>query len=232
MDQEQLNNFVSVMAHEPVIILIGQSGCGKGKRVEAILKVYQEILDQSEYELLPIFSTDTGSLFRQEIPKFSPWVRKQLQETQDAGKFQSYVSATMLWSSQIHYHYPGGPILIDGSPRSEEEAQAIINLLGITFGKKIIVINFVLDDAECDQRMQRRNAWLISQGKEPRSDTNTPEKRAQKLADYYTGVVPAVEYMRQSPLVFKKDVVPSGTIQESDEATICAIAEALLFCQK
>ncbi len=231
MNSQQLNNFRAVMALNPVIILIGQSGCGKGTRAKAIKNIYQEMVNQPNSGLLPIFTTDTGSLFRGEIPKFSPWIRERLQEIQEAGKFQSYVSAEMLWASQIHYHYSGGPTLMDGTPRSKDEAQGIINLLAVSFQKKIIIINFELDDAECDRRMQARNEWLIDQGKEARSDTNTAEKRTEKLAAYHTGVVPAVAYMTQTPFVFKRDVVPAGTMDESDEATICAIAEALSFCE-
>ena len=99
------------LLNNPVIILIGQSGCGKGTQKINLEKTFGTLgfLDN-------FFVIETGDLFRKQIQKFGSFFRNKIKEIQEAGKLQSPEYATFLWKQEMLYNYSGGPIIIDGSP--------------------------------------------------------------------------------------------------------------------
>ena len=171
--------FKNVFEKEPVIIFIGQSCCGKGTTISFLKEDYKKLTGKD------LFISETGQLFRNEIPKMSPKVSAMLHEKQITGKRQNAYIASSLWIHKILFEYPGGPIIIDGSPRSKMEAEVLVRFF-TDFGKKIIVFHIQISEEEAKKRITLRG----------REDSDTPEKIKEKLFFYGVDVVPALRWMK------------------------------------
>ncbi|MCC6198631.1 nucleoside monophosphate kinase [Candidatus Nomurabacteria bacterium] len=174
-----------IYGRAPVIIFTGQSGCGKGTQINLMRKKYFELTYQE------IFISETGKLFREHIPLVSPYFKK-LTTTQNSGKRQPACIASSLWIRHILHDYTGGPMLIDGSPRSTDEARDMISFFKYFMEKEIFVFHIVVSDEEAMRRILARNEYLRSKNLPIREDCSTPEKIEQKLLWYETDVLPAI----------------------------------------
>lgn len=184
---------------DPAIILIGQSGSGKATISEFLKKLHGRLYRKKE-----VMYIETGGLFRAEIPKMSKFNQERLKEIQDSGARQSWAIAASLWIHAFLYTYKEGPIIVDGSPRSIEEAMAMIDVFR-NYAKREIVIFYVdVSDAEAERRMILRNKELEKAGKAIREDTATPEARAKKLAYFHTDVLPAIQYLKEQQCIVYK----------------------------
>ena len=175
-----------VFGKDPVIVLIGQSCCGKGTQTQLFKESFHKLHPNSE-----LFTIGMGDEFRNEIPKFTPWISKKLHSTQIAGKRQPFSIATASWVKKMLYEYTGGPMLIEGSPRSEAEACAMLDFF-TAIGKKPYLVCIEVSDQEAERRMVARNKFLLKQGMPIREDCSTPERIAEKLGFYKTDVVPGI----------------------------------------
>jgi len=175
-----------VFDKNPVVILIGQSGCGKGTQTELFKKSYHKL-----HPKLELFTIGMGDEFRNEIPRFTPWISKKLHSTQVAGKRQPFSIATTLWTKKILYEYTGGPMLLEGSPRSEPEACAMLDFFS-SIGKKPYLVCINVSNEEATRRILARNEFLLKQGLPIREDCSTAERITEKLKFFETDVVPAV----------------------------------------
>lgn len=175
-----------VFDKNPVIIITGQSCCGKETQTELFKKSYHEL-----HPKLELFTIRMGEEFRKEIPKFTPWISKKLHTTQITGKCQPFSIATSIWVKKMLYEYNGGPMLIEGSPRSEAEACAMLDFF-TAIGKKPYLVCIEVPKQEAERRILERNELFISQGLPIREDCSTPERIAEKLAFYGTDVIHAM----------------------------------------
>lgn len=178
----------------PVVIFIGQSGCGKNTQSEKIKLISKELNPERE-----VYISETGQIWRDVIPKMTPFNKDILEKIQSEGRLQSYITTSILWGSKFLLEYNGGLIILDGSPRSIGEAQTVIDFYNGFANKEIIVFYIEISDEESDKRMIRRNQNLIDKKEEPRSDTDTPEKRRRKIAYFHTDVKPALNYLKDRP---------------------------------
>ncbi|MEI6022672.1 MAG: nucleoside monophosphate kinase [bacterium] len=172
--------FKHVFEHEPVIVFIGQSCCGKGTTISFLKEDYKKITGKD------LFISETGQLFRDEISKMSPRVSAMLHEKQVAGKRQNAYIASTLWMRKFLYEYSGGPMIIDGSPRSKMEAEVLVRFF-TDFGKKIIVFHLQISEDEAKRRITLRG----------RNDSDTPEKIREKLFFYGVDVLPALRWLKE-----------------------------------
>ncbi len=227
--EARYENFMKVMMSNIIILFFGQSGSGKGVHAGKIVALYEWIRNWypggADMESMYI---ETGAEFRREIPNFSSDVQKRLAEIQDSGRLQSHVPASILWGNQILYNYKTGPIVFDGSPRSVDEAIAIVKFIKRDLKRTIIPIHFSVPDDECERRMVLRNDLLIKEGKQPRSDTDTPEDRKRKLSYYHEDVIPALEYIQPHALPVI-EIEPIGPISETHGLLVDGIADRLRF---
>lgn len=180
-----------VFGDEPILLIIGQSGCGKGTQSKIFKRLCKEISGKT------LYISDTGDCFRKSIPKMSHYNRARIAKIQDAGRLQSWFTATVLWGHQFLFKYKNGPVLIDGSPRSIGEAGAIVDFFIGDLGKNIIVFHLKITDEEANERMIKRNKTLVLKGKKARSDTATDEGRREKIAFYHSDVMPAIKFLSQ-----------------------------------
>ncbi len=173
---------------EPVIALIGQSACGKGTQIEQIINVFADLFPGKPY-----LCSESGQLLRDNIPHMSKWNKAIIDERQHVGKLKPWTMVTALWATKFFNLYQGGPIFVDGSPRSVDEVDAMLNLYCEYVGKDIIVFLLTINDEEAEQRLVRRHQ------KYPRPDTATVEVRSLKIAYYHTHVVLAVKKIADMP---------------------------------
>lgn len=175
----------------PVIIFIGQSGCGKETQSNALVSAYKVLHPDKD-----VYVAESGKLWRDNIPLMTTFSQRRLSEIQTAGKLQSWITTSALWGTHFFYNYNEGPVIVDGSPRTPEEAKALVDFYYGFAQKEIIVFVLKITDEEAEVRMIARNKDLIQKGKPPRSDTDTPLKRANKLQYFHTDVKPALESLK------------------------------------
>lgn len=177
---------------EPVIILIGQSGCGKGTQLERIAKAYKKLFPKKN-----LYIAESGQILRDIIPKLTSFNKKILHEIQTAGRLQSWITTSSLWASKFLSEYRGGLTIVDGSPRSVNEAKALVDFYHGFANKEIIVFYLKITDEQAYARMVFRNNALLLVNKKARSDSDTPIKRKTKIAYFHTDVMPAIEYLKK-----------------------------------
>jgi adenylate kinase family enzyme len=192
MNIEKIEKAKLALGNNPVIVLIGQSGSGKGTQKTNLEKTLITLGFRNKF-----FVIETGDLFRKQIQKFGSFFRNRIKEIQEAGKLQSPEYATFLWKQEMLYNYSGGPIIIDGSPRSISEAQSMIDFFHYELGREMIVFYLTIDDETAEKRILLRNSELPDS--EKRTDTNNLEKIREKLAYFKTDVFPAIDYLNKKP---------------------------------
>lgn len=196
-----------VFEKDYVIVFIGQSACGKETQSKALMRIIKQVSPGKE-----IFFSETGGLYRKEIPFFSKYNKNILDSVQSAGKLQNWITTSALWAHNFMYNYNGGVIIVDGSPRNVDEAKAFVDFYHGHAGKEIIVFFIGISDIEARERMILRNRNLELCGKEPRNDSDTPEKRKTKLEYFHTDVKPALEYLKKAKGVHFNKLAGKGKI--------------------
>lgn len=186
-----------IFSKDSVFVFIGQSGCGKETQSKALISFIKKISPGRE-----IFFSETGGLYRSEIPFISLYNKKIIESIQSAGKLQSWIVTSALWAHNFLYNYNGGIIVIDGSPRSLNEAKAFIDFYHTHAGKEIFIFEIEISDKEARKRIIFRNNISKHKGEKVRSDSDTEEKIKTKLAYFHTDVKPALQYL-SSLLEFK-----------------------------
>jgi len=203
---ETLNDSLkAAFQSEYMFIIIGQSGAGK-----ALVDKYRSLFPKKFWQFWkkspPYLCLETGQLLREEIPKMSDWNRVRLKERQVAGKLQSWSIASCLWKAKFLKHYKGGPIFVDGSPRSEDEVYEITEFYQNYAKKEIIVFYLQIDDEEADRRMVIRNDELHLAHQPIRQDTATPQARREKLLFFHADVESAIELLAEEEGVWVADI--------------------------
>lgn len=212
--EELLKEIFSI---ERTVVLIGQSACGKETQARILL----EIMDKYSPKDFQVLYLESGGLFRKNIPGYSDYMRKKLEDTNDAGDLQSPAFAITQWAGAVLNAWHGkGHMLIDGAPRSEEEARSMFSMYTKALGRELVVFHIKIPDDVAEERMVRRNLDLKSKGETPRKDSATPESRKRKLSFYN-------DYVKDA-IVFLEDLdVPVHKI--NGEKTIQEISSEILF---
>lgn len=193
-----------------VIILIGNSGSGKGTLLAAIEAKCKELLPFSFWEKVQnyffsffgltkkikqkYFISETGALFRSKTPLFSKVFREIGQKSRNQGNIQPAVIATTLWAHHVLHNYKEGVIIMDGSPRTKEEAVSLLDFFNF-YGFRRIFVHLDVGEDICRERLETRNKELVAKGLSPREDCNTPEKMETKLGFFKTDVLPAIKFL-------------------------------------
>jgi len=171
------------MAHYQTFVFMGRSGCGKGTQA----KLLMEYLAKESLEH-PIYYLETGQKFRDFLsaPYHASTLAKQIMDT---GERQPDFLAIYMWSHLLVENMKGNEhLVLDGTPRSLIEAQALGTAL--TFfdrtDARIIHINISRQEAEARLRARGR-----------RDDA---ERGIRKRLDWFDrDVLPAIEYYRAHP---------------------------------
>lgn len=190
-------------------IFAGRSGCGKGTQAK-LLKEYLKSLDSN----LALFEYSTGDGFRKFIEGDS-YSSNLARDIQNKGELQPLFLTISMWASAFRDGLkPEDNIFIDGYPRVEAEAVAVVSALKFYERKTPIIIDFKVSRESSKERMEKRG----------RSD-DTPENIEKRLNWYDRDVVPAIEYLKKQDGYIYWEVDGERPIEPIHEDIISRIKE-------
>lgn len=166
-------------------ILIGPSGCGKGTQV----KLLREYLEKIEPQFSQ-FYLQSGSLFR-EFVKGNTFAADISRDALNNGERQPDFLAMWIWSDTFIKNLHGNEhLIIDGSPRSLNEAQNLDIALKF-FRRTQPTVIFMNVSSEWAL------ARMLGRAKEEGRADDTEQAIKKRLAWYERDVMPVVEYYRR-----------------------------------
>lgn len=190
-------------------IFAGRSGCGKGTQAK-LLKEYLKSQDSN----LALFEYSTGDGFRKFIEGDS-YSSNLARDIQNKGELQPLFLTISMWASAFRDGLkPEDNIFIDGYPRVEAEAVAVVSALKFYERKTPIIIDFKVSRESSKERMEKRG----------RSD-DTPENIEKRLNWYDRDVVPAIEYLKKQDGYIYWEVDGERPIEPIHEDIISRIKE-------
>jgi len=185
-------------------IFIGRSGAGKGTQV-ALLEQKIKTLDP----LLPTFVVETGKKFR-ELIATDTYTAQRVKSIAAQGKLPPPFIGVHMWSHSLIEGYTGsGSVFIDGTPRISEEVPMILSAIEF-YGWKAHVINLAVSDEWAHDRIKGRG----------RADDIRDEEVWARIQWFHESVEPAIELLRNNPLVTMHDIHGELSIEEV-HADIC-----------
>jgi adenylate kinase len=187
------------------VIFIGPQGSGKGTQIEK--------LDQALTERDPsrkVVDIQTGRRFRALAARGENYTDEHLRETLDSGMLQPHFLSVVLWGDAMIEHVDSDcHVLIDGFPRTVEQAKVLESALDFYARTPLYVINLDTPEAVVRTRMEGR----------ARPD-DTPESIEERLRWYREEVLPVIEYYRTRPDTVVLDIDGTGTIEEVHAAIL------------
>lgn len=197
------------MKDQYTFIFAGRSGCGKGTQAK-LLKEYLKSQDSN----LALFEYSTGDGFRKFIEGDS-YSSNLARDIQNKGELQPLFLTISMWASAFRDGLkPEDNIFIDGYPRVEAEAVAVVSALKFYERKTPLIIDFKVSRESSKERMEKRG----------RSD-DTPENIEKRLNWYDRDVVPAIEYLKKQDGYIYWEVDGERPIEPIHEDIISRIKE-------
>lgn len=162
-------------------IFLGKSGSGKGTQIE-LLKKYFLNQDQS----VKIYNFVMGDIYRNFMNSQGE-AKEKINEIISQGKLVPDIITNSLFVSDLIYNLKKEDILIiDGVPRSEKQAEAVVQILQFFSRQDAIVIELEVEDQEVKNRMFLRGR-----------EDDKEEAIKSRLNYYEDHVVPASIYFKE-----------------------------------
>lgn len=162
------------------LILLGPPGAGKGTQAQRLTEAYS----------IPQLST--GDMLRAAVAAQTE-VGKRAKSVMDAGGLVSDDIVNAIVSDRIDEDDCKNGFILDGYPRTLEQADAVAKMLK---GKGIdldAVIQLVVDDKALVGRIMKRAQEAAAAGQPVRKDDNA-EVFEERLREYYRSTAPLVGY--------------------------------------
>lgn len=174
------SNNVRMQIH--TIIFIGPQGSGKGTQIELLSKVLKK--RDPERRVLDI---QTGRRFRALAAKGEGFTEKKVHETLDSGVLQPLFLSVALWGDAFHHHADAEcHLLIDGFPRTVNEAKVLESALLFYKREYVTIINLETSEKVVRERMMQR----------ARPD-DTEASIEARLTWYREETIPVLAYYRE-----------------------------------
>jgi adenylate kinase len=168
--------------HTHTIIFIGPQGSGKGTQIELLSKVLKTMDPERR-----VVDIQTGRRFRSLEAKGEGFTERKIHETLDSGILQPLFLSVVLWGDAFHHHVdPECHVLIDGFPRTVDEAKVLESALSFYKREKLTLINLEASEAIVRDRMIHR----------ARPD-DTPTSIEARLTWYREETLPVLAYYRE-----------------------------------
>lgn len=181
------------------IIFIGPQGSGKGTQIHLLKKVLEERFPADH-----VVDIQTGRRFRGLATKQEGYTEKKIGETLDTGILQPLFLSVVLWGDAFHHHVdPECHLLIDGFPRTVNEAAVLESALAFYQRTPVIIVNLETSEDIVRERMVRR----------ARPD-DTPESIDARLTWYREETEPVLAYYTARPDT--RIVTCDGTLSIND----------------
>ena len=179
-------------------IFIGISGSGKGTQAKLLIDYFKKNFPGES-----IFYNETGSLFREFVSKdnYSSSLAKKILD--EGGREPDFL-AVWLWSDFLINNLKGNEyLIIDGTPRSLNEAEIFDNALGF-YNRKATVLYVNIDRDEAVKR-------LIKRGRGDDKEISDIEKR---LDWFEKDVLPAIDYYKTNSDCNFIEIDGEGSVEE------------------
>lgn len=166
------------------IIFVGPQGSGKGTQIDLLTKVLEKMDPERE-----VVDIQTGRRFRALAAKREGFTEQTLAETVEAGVLQPLFLSVVLWGDAFHHHVdPDCHLLIDGFPRTVDEARVLESALAFYKREPLTIVNLETPEDVVRDRMVHR----------ARPD-DTPESIEARLQWYREETLPVLAYYRERP---------------------------------
>ena len=162
-----------------IILVVGGPGSGKGLLCERLVKE------------CGVVHLSSGDLLREEVAKGTP-LGKQVDEIMKSGGLVSSAMMVTLMNKRMKDH-PGKRILLDGFPRSQENAKDLVTLCG----KPELALHLDCDDTVLLERIMKRGESGA------RADDNF-QTALQRIRNYHKFHHVTLDFLREEhvPIVF------------------------------
>jgi adenylate kinase family enzyme len=168
-------------------IFLGKSGGGKGTQAELLAKYIEKHIKKNDAEHHNIFRLETGNHFREFIKgkTDTSLIAKNIYDT--GGLMPDFLAISMWSRDFIERLKKDDHMLLDGSPRTYNEAVTLNTALDFYGRKKRNVLFLDISDEEAHRRLMIRG----------RTDDSTHEI-ARRLAWFQEQVMPAINYYKKN----------------------------------
>lgn len=191
-------------------IFIGRSGCGKGTQAD-LLKKYLTTKDPSR----EIFYLETGNRFRDFI-KGEGISSKLSLEISHSGDRQPDFLAIWMWAHLFIENLKGDEhVIIDGTPRSINEARVLDSAIKFYRREPVIVFYLNVSRAWAEKRLRGRG----------RIDDRSEEQIKKRLDWFDTEVLPAVNHLQKHSEYLFFDINGERPLEEVHQSIMEVIEE-------
>lgn len=164
------------------IIFIGPQGSGKGTQIDLLTKV----LEKADPER-SVVDIQTGRRFRALAATREGFTEQSISESLDTGALQPLFLSVVLWGDAFHHHVdPDCHLLIDGFPRTVDEARVLESALAFYKREPLTIVNLETSEDVVRDRMVHR----------ARPD-DTPDSIEARLRWYREETIPVLAYYRE-----------------------------------
>jgi len=176
--EEFLEHADFIMGHNParIILIVGGPGSGKG------------VLSRKLQEKCHVVHLSSGDMLREEVAQGS-CLGKQVQETMAKGELVSSAIIVALMKKRMRDH-PGKRVLLDGFPRSPQNAKDLVTYCG----QPELALHLVCDDTVLLERILARGAGS-PQGE--RRDDDNFDTAMERLRTFHKHHPQTLEWLRQ-----------------------------------
>lgn len=190
------------------VIFIGPQGSGKGTQIKKL----DEVLEAKD-PTTKIVDIQTGRRFRALAAKGEGYTETEVSNTLESGVLQPLFLSVHLWGDAMREHMDDEcHVLIDGFPRTVNEAKVLESALSFYHRPEIDIINLDTPEEVVRGRMKGRG----------RSD-DTDESIESRLRWYREEVLPVIEYYRGRAGARVHDIDGTKSINEVHNAIIKAL---------
>ncbi|MCA9359718.1 nucleoside monophosphate kinase [Candidatus Kaiserbacteria bacterium] len=180
------------------VIFIGPQGSGKGTQIELLYKVISE-----QDPLRRIVDIQTGRRFRALSAKRETFAERKIEQTLDTGMLQPDFLTHILWGqAMLDQLDPNSHLLIDGFPRTVNQAQVLEDALDFFEREDLHIINLDTPEEIVRKRMQERAR-----------DDDTEDSIETRLRWYREDTLPVLDYYRVRPDTFVHDLDGTDSIE-------------------
>lgn len=184
---------------QQTIIFIGPQGSGKGTQIQRL----RDVLKTTD-PARRVVDIQTGRRFRSLSAKQEGYTEQEVFRTLDTGILQPLFLSVVLWGDAFHQHVdPECHLLIDGFPRTVDEARVLESALSFYHRAHLTIINLDMPEEVVRTRMAAR----------ARPD-DTESSIEARLRWYREETLPVIQYYKDRPNTVVHDIHSIAAIDD------------------
>jgi adenylate kinase len=193
---------------QKTVIFIGPQGSGKGTQIELLYKVIAE-----KDPLRRIVDIQTGRRFRALAAKRETFAERKIERTLDSGQLQPDFLTHVLWGqAMLDQLDEKSHLLIDGFPRTVNQAEVLEEALDFFDRKSLQIINLDTPEEVVRNRMKDRAR-----------DDDTDDSIETRLRWYREDTLPVLDYYRVRPDTTVHDLDGTDSIEGVHQQILTAL---------